>query len=97
MSNRKLFLTVIKIYYFTHNLFMTYFNYHAKAKNLIKNGHCIAASIFKEYHHIRPALVFYFDNCKPIPIREYMWKDYFSLIAEFNIKINNEENLPFLN
>jgi len=72
---------------------MTYFNYHAKAKNLIKNGHCIAVTIFKEYHHIRPALVLYFSNNKPIPIREYMWKDYFPLINEQNLNISNPDNL----
>lgn len=73
---------------------MSYFNYHAKAKNLIKNGHCIAVSVFKTYHHISPALVFYFDNSRPIPIREYMWNNYLPLIKQFNIKINNEENIP---
>ena len=73
---------------------MTYFNYHAKAKNLIKNGHCIAVTIFKTYHHISPALVLYFENNKPIPIREYMWNDYLPLITEMNIPVSNEENLP---
>ena len=72
---------------------MTYFNYHAKAKNLIKNGHCIAATVFKTYHHISPALVFYFTNSKPIPIREYMWKEYLPLVKEYNITLNNPENV----
>ena len=73
---------------------MTYFNYHAKAKNLIKNGHCIAATVFSTYHHIRPALVLYFNNNKPIPIREYMWQDYLPTLFELGIPIINEENLP---
>ena len=72
---------------------MTYFNYHAKAKRLIKNGNCISASVFSNYHHIRPALVLYFENNIPIPIRDYMWKDYFVLLEEFKIKINNPENI----
>ena len=72
---------------------MTYFNYHAKAKNLINSGHCISASIFSTYHNIRPALVLYFENNIPIPIREYMWKDYFSLLNEHEIVINNPENI----
>ena len=73
---------------------MSYFNYHAKAKNLIKNGQCFAVTIFKEYHHIRPALVLYFYSNKPIPIREYMWKEYLPLIQEYNLIISNPNNIP---
>lgn len=73
---------------------MTYYNYHAMAKRLIKEGHCISAIMFKRYHHIYPALVLYFDNHKPMPIREYMWKDYFELLKECEIKIANS-NLSF--
>ena len=72
---------------------MAYFNYHAKAKNLIKSGNCIAVSIFKEYHHIRPAMVLYFENSKPIPIRDYMWQEYLPLINQFKIAINNPDNI----
>ncbi|MBE7076301.1 MAG: thermostable hemolysin delta-VPH [Clostridiales bacterium] len=73
---------------------MAYFNYHAKAKNLIKAGHCFSASLMEEYHHIRPALVLYFDNCRPIPIREYMWSDYLPLLNELKVNIINECNIP---
>ena len=73
---------------------MAYFNYHAKAKNLIKSGNCLSVNIFKEYHHIKPAMVFYFENSKPIPIRQYMWFEYLPLITQFNIKLNNPDNLP---
>ncbi len=73
---------------------MVYYNYHARAKKLIGTGHIMGASVFKEYHHIYPALVLYFDNHKPIPIREYMWHDYLPLLKQQNIKILNEENLP---
>ena len=66
---------------------MAYFNYHARAKQLIKSGNCIGASIFNRYHHIYPALVLYFDNHKPIPIREYMWSDYFELLKATEINI----------
>ena len=72
---------------------MTYFNYHAKAKNLIKNNHLIGATIFREYHHIKPALVLYFDNYKPIPIREYMWYDYLALIHDAEVTILNPDNI----
>lgn len=64
-----------------------YYNYHAVAKRLIENGHTIGASFFNRYHHISPALVIYFDNHKPIPIREYMWDNYIPLLEQKNVKI----------
>lgn len=69
---------------------MTYYNYHAIAKRLIESGHTIAASIFKNYHHICPALVIYFDNHRPIPIREYMWSDYLDLLKNKGVKISDD-------
>ena len=72
---------------------MSYFNYHAKAKRLIENENCISASVFSNYRNIRPALVLYFENNIPIPIRDYMWKDYFPLLKQHNIAINNPENI----
>ena len=68
-----------------------YYNYHAIAKRLINENHTIGASFFDRYHHISPALVIYFDNHKPIPIREYMMDDYLKLLKEKNIKILNEK------
>lgn len=71
-----------------------YYNYHAIAKKLIAEDHTIGASFFDRYHHISPALVIYFDNHKPIPIREYMWDSYIPLLKERNIKIiKSQENL----
>lgn len=67
-----------------------YYNYHARAKSLIKNGSCIGATIFDKYNHIYPALVLYFENHKPIPIREYMWDDYIDLLRKYRIKIHDE-------
>ena len=72
---------------------MTYFNFHAKAKRLIEQDYCISASIFSSYNHIRPALVLYFENNIPIPIRDYMWKDYLPLLEKHKITINNPENI----
>ena len=72
---------------------MTYFNYHAKAKKLLKDGHCMSVSIFRNYHNIRPAMVLYFDNNFPMPIREYMWNEYFPLIKAQDLKINNIDNI----
>lgn len=72
---------------------MTYYNYHAMAKNLIKSGNCFNATIFDNYHHIRPALVLYFFNHKPIPIRQYRWNEYLNLLKDFEIKIYNPSNI----
>lgn len=71
-----------------------YYNYHARAKNLILTHHCIGASIFSNYHHIYPALVLYFDNHKPIPIREYRWNEYLDMLKTQNITIQNDKNIP---
>ena len=72
---------------------MSYYNYHAIAKNLLNSGHCFSVSIFANYHNIKPALVLYFDNHKPIPIREYMWKNYLPIINNLKLKINNENDI----
>lgn len=73
---------------------MPYYNYHAIAKRLIENNHLIAVSVFPEYKNIRPAMVLYFDNHRPIPIREYMWDDYLDKIHNKKIEIINEHNIP---
>ncbi|MBQ7881051.1 MAG: thermostable hemolysin delta-VPH [Clostridia bacterium] len=73
---------------------MSYFNYHAKVKNLIKNNHCLGASILYKYNNIKPAMVFYFDNHIPMPIRSYMWDNYLQLIKKYNIPLNNPDNIP---
>lgn len=80
----------------THTNCMSYYNYHAMAKKLLNNNHCIAVSVFSSYHHIRPALVLYFDNHKPIPIREYMWQEYLPIINALGISIQNQENIPLI-
>ncbi|MBR4998337.1 MAG: thermostable hemolysin delta-VPH [Clostridia bacterium] len=72
---------------------MTYFNYHAKVKALVKSKHCISVSFFKSYHNIKPAMVFYFDNHQPMPIRDYMWKEYFPLIKQYDLLINNPDKI----
>lgn len=59
---------------------MPYFNYHAKAKKLIAEGHLIDYEIVDKWNKISPALVLYFDNCKPMPIREHRWDEYFILL-----------------
>ena len=53
-----------------------YYNYHAKVKQLITEGHLIKEEIVDNWNGISPALVLYFDNHKPMPIREYRWNEY---------------------
>ena len=53
-----------------------YYNYHAKAKQLIREGHLIKSEIVDKWNNISPALVLFFDNHKPMPIRKYRWDDY---------------------
>lgn len=61
---------------------MSYFNYHANAKKLINEGHLVDYKIVDSWNKISPALVLYFDNNRPIPIREYMWDDYFKILND---------------
>lgn len=67
---------------------MTYFNYHAKAQTLIKTGHCVKAEIAKKYKDISPALILYFDNNVPMPIRSYRFDEYFELLKCYNVAVN---------
>jgi len=62
---------------------MGYFNYHAKAKKLIKDGELINYEFLPSYNKISPALVLYFKNNRPMPIREYRWQEYQKIL---NIK-----------
>lgn len=59
---------------------MAYFNYHAKAKQLITDGHLTRFEIVDKWNSISPALVLYFDNNKPMPIREYRFDEYLSIL-----------------
>lgn len=65
---------------------MSYYNYHAKAKQLISQGHLLKTEIVKRWNNISPALVLYFDNHRPMPIREYRWSEY--LMKEDREKLN---------
>ena len=69
---------------------MPYYNYHAKAQNLIKTGHCILAELVISYKKISPALLLYFDNHRALPIREHKYNEYISLLKEHNVKIENK-------
>lgn len=59
---------------------MSYYNYHAKARKLISEGHLVTFEIVDTWNRISPALVLYFDNNKPMPIREYRFEEYLSIL-----------------
>lgn len=47
------------------------FSYHNTARKLIKDGHLTSAEVFDHWNNIAPALVLFFDNHRPMPIRQY--------------------------
>ena len=51
-----------------------------KIKQLIKDGHMTDYQIYKKWN-ILPVMTIYFDNHKPMPIREYKWDEY----LQFNV------------
>lgn len=57
-----------------------YYNYHAQAKNLIEQGFLTNYIVVKSWNNISPALVLFFSNHKPMPIRQEKWEEYFKLI-----------------
>ena len=59
---------------------MAYFNYHAKAKRLIQDGFLINYEFIENYNGIKPALVLYFKNNKPMPIRKHKWEEYLNIL-----------------
>ena len=61
-----------------------YYNYHAKAKQLITEGHLINFEVVPKWRMIAPALVLYFDNHKPMPIRKYRWEEYWELLDKWD-------------
>ena len=65
---------------------MAYYNYHAVAKRLIKEGKLTAYSFVERYRGISPALLLFFDDLKhPVmPIRAQRWEEYFPLLKAQN-------------
>ena len=59
---------------------MAYFNYHAKVKRLIFEGKLTGYKFVDEYNGIRPALVLYFIDEKPMPIRQHRWEEYIDIL-----------------
>ncbi len=51
---------------------------------LITSGHLQEYKILENWNNIAPALVLFFDNNKPMPIRKEKWEEYFKIINEYN-------------
>lgn len=72
---------------------MSYFNYHAKAKKLIAEGHLIHYEIVDNWNGISPALVLYFDNNRPMPVREHRFEEYLKILKR--IKKGSKQDNTF--
>ena len=61
-----------------------YYNYHAMAKKLIREGKLINMYIVEKHNNISPALILEFKDTKHpfMPIREKNWKEYFDYIEQ---------------
>lgn len=69
-----------------------YFDYHKKAQSLIAGGHLQKYIFVKDWRGISPALVLFFDNHMPMPIRQKRWEQYASIL---NIKLNDIKFIDF--
>lgn len=65
---------------------MAYFNYHATAKRLLREGKLLSWRIVSEYNGISPAMVLIFDDpTHPVmPIREERFAEYLPLLTGEN-------------
>lgn len=54
--------------------------YHNKAKQLIRLGHLTGWEIVEKWNNISGALVLYFDNHRPIPIRPHRHQEYLDIL-----------------
>ena len=61
---------------------MSYFNYPAVARRLIERGHLVKTEYIAVWNDVSPALVLFFDNHIPMPIRKEHWEEYEELIAK---------------
>jgi len=67
---------------FCDNCVMGYFNYHAKAKNKIKEGKLKHFEIVERWNKISPAMVLYFSDGEIITIRDYRFQEYLDIIND---------------
>ena len=61
---------------------MAYFDYHAVARRLIRTGKIKKKEYVGVWNDISPALVLFFDNHIPMPIRKERWGEYEAILTE---------------
>ena len=59
-----------------------YFNYHSQVKKVIDTDTITKIEIVDNYNGICPAMVIYFKNHKPMPIREHKWDEYLAYLMK---------------
>ena len=59
-----------------------YYNYHAVAGRLIREGKLVAFRRVERWGRISPAFVLFFIDHRPMPIREERVAEYVALIEE---------------
>lgn len=69
---------------------MSYYNYHGVAMKLIQTNHCLKAEFVTSHNDISPALILYFDNHRPMPIRQSRFGQYVTLLNYFEVSIYNQ-------
>lgn len=67
---------------------MAYFNYHAKAKQLIKENKLMFYYFTEKHNKISPALVLVFNDDKHhlMPIRKEHWQEYLNILPKSKLK-----------
>ena len=91
--NFSIILKLVIFLFFSQTRLMTYYNYHGIARKLIINGHCTHAEFKQKHNSISPALVLYFDNHKPMPIREKLFYKYIALLEFYKVSILNSQQI----
>ena len=74
---------------------MSYYNYHAEIKKLILSGKLVSYKFVDDYNVIKPALVLYFNDHRPMPIRSYRWEEYIPFLimrSDKMVKIKEENS-----
>lgn len=69
---------------------MRYYNYHAQIKKLILSGQLTGYKFVDDYNGIKPALVLYFKNHRPMPVRSYRWGEYLNYLMMMADKIEKK-------
>ena len=59
-----------------------YYNYHAVAQRLIREGKLVDCQMVERWGNVAPAFVLFFEDHRPMPRREERVAEYVRLIEE---------------